>query len=352
MPNRIKVLGIGFVVAMVVLAACSSPITLPVGPTPIPTLIPAPMLLIGFEPVEAPPLVVESYPAGLPSAADGNTLYNEHCTSCHGEDGKGLLPNARDFGDVDYMRGETPAEFYTVITEGRGDEMPAFGEVLSSDERWDVVFYVWRFSTDEEALVHGREIYVSSCIACHGEDGQSMILGAANFSDPRFTSLQSPSDFYVAVTQGRGSMPAWQARLSQDDRWAVIDYLRAFNYDPQLVDDLALAELETDIAEVEGPDCSAYEELTNPFTWTDTEAVAAGEELFVNCAGCHGEDGTGEIPGVPDFTNPMVRNALLEDADKFLCSTAEGLNAMFGWKDVLTTEQMWQVLTYIASLSE
>ncbi len=352
MPNRIKVMAIGFVLTMTLVVACGSPITLPDGPTPIPTLIPAPMLFIGFEPVEAPQFIVESYPAGLPLAADGNTLYDEHCASCHGEDGKGLLPNARDFGDVDYMRGETPAEFYTVITEGRGDEMPAFGDVLTSDERWDVVFYVWRFSTDEETLVRGHEIYVSSCIACHGEDGQSMILGAANFSDPRFTSRQSPSDFYVAVTQGLGSMPAWQARLDQDDRWAVIDYLRAFNYDPKLAEDLALAQLEADITEEEGPDCSSYEELTNPFSWTDNEAIVAGEELYVNCAGCHGDDGTGEIPGVPDFTNPVVRNTLFEDADKYLCSTAEGIKAMFGWKDVLTTEQMWQVLTYVASLGE
>ena len=48
----------------------------------------------------------------------------------------------------------------------------------------------------------------------------------------------------------------------------------------------------------------------------------------------------------------MVRNILFEEADKYLCSTAEGINAMFGWKDVLTTEQMWQVLTYVASLGE
>jgi mono/diheme cytochrome c family protein len=31
---------------------------------------------------------------------------------------------------------------------------------------------------------------------------------------------------------------------------------------------------------------------------------------------------------------------------------AEGRQAMPGWKETLTAEQMWQVLTYIATLGE
>ena len=74
---------------------------------------------------------------------------------CHGEDGNGVVPGARNFGDLDYMRGETPASFYTAVTEGRG-EMQGFLDTLTSDELWDVVFYVWRFSTDAEKLALDR----------------------------------------------------------------------------------------------------------------------------------------------------------------------------------------------------
>lgn len=350
MLTRIKLLIALFGLAAIFLAACGSPSTLEEGPTPIPTLIPVQASLIRFEPTPTIVPFVESYPAGLPTAMNGQTLYSEHCANCHGVDGKGLLPNARDFGDVDYMRGETPAEFYTIITEGRGQEMPAFGDVLGSDERWDIVYYIWRFSTSQEVLRAGQEIYNSSCVACHGDDGQSMILGAANFSDPRFASHQSPSDFYVVTTQGKGSMPAWQARLSQDERWAVIDYLRTFSYDPLVAGEVVLAEEE--VSGAEGPDCSAYEGLTNPFEWDDGEAIAAGEELYVNCAGCHGDDGTGEIPGILDFTNPVLKGDLLENPDRYLCSISEGVGAMLGWKDTLTDEQIWQVLTYVATLGE
>jgi mono/diheme cytochrome c family protein len=349
---RFNVLAAFFGLSTIFLVACGNPSTLPEGLTPIPTLIPVHASFINIEPTPTTPPVVESYPAGLPSAMNGENLYAEHCANCHGVEGEGLLPNARDFGDVDYMRGETPAEFYTVITEGRGQEMPAFGDELTSDERWDVVYYIWRLSTSREMLLEGQEIYDSSCIACHGADGQSMILGAANFSDPRFAAHQSPSEYYVVTTQGKGSMPAWQARLSQDERWAVIDYLRTFNYDPTIVGEVALTEPETGISEPEGPDCSTYLDLTNPFDWDDPAAFAAGEELYANCVGCHGEDGTGEIPGIVDFTNPVVQGTLLDQPGQFLCITAEGKGAMLGWKDTLTTEQMWQVLTYIATLGQ
>jgi mono/diheme cytochrome c family protein len=350
MPTKKRFLAVGLILTLIILVACGDPSTLPEGPTPIPTLFPVAIPVINLQPTSLPVLLVESFPAGLPAASDGQASYNEHCASCHGDDGKGLQPNARDFGDLDYIRGETPAEFYAVISEGRGQEMPEFGSVLSSDERWDIVYYLWRFSTEQETLARGQDIYSSSCIACHGEDGQSMILGAANLSDPRFTSHQSPSDYYVIVTQGKGSMPAWQARLSQNDRWAVIDYLRAFNYDPNLVGEISLAEAE--LTQDAGPDCTPYEDLTNPFDWDDAEAITAGQELYVNCEGCHAEDGSGEIPGIIDFTNPLVRGDLLENANTYLCNTAEGFNAMLGWKDTLTNEQMWQILTYVADLGQ
>jgi mono/diheme cytochrome c family protein len=232
---------LGSIILIISLTACAPPQPLPAGPTPIPTLIPATIPPSNIKPTEVAIQVVESYPAGLPSASSGQDLYGVHCASCHGIDGNGLVPNARNFSDVDYMRGETPADFYVIITEGRQADMPAFGEELTSDERWAVVYYVWRFSTTADILQIGHEIYQSNCVSCHGEDGRSMILGAANFSDQRFMANKSPSDLYVSVTQGQGSMPAWQARLGQDDRWAVIDYIRTFTYAPQVGEEVAIS---------------------------------------------------------------------------------------------------------------
>jgi mono/diheme cytochrome c family protein len=297
----------------------------------------------------APSFTILSYPARLPSAALGQPLYQTHCARCHGPDGKGVVPGARNFGDLDYMRGETPAYFYAAVTEGRG-EMPSFKDRLASDQRWDVVFYVWRFSTSAETLALGQSLYETNCAACHGADGTGKVLGAADFTDLRLVDDRAPRDFYLTVTQGKGSMPAWQGRLSQDERWAVIDHLRTFSYDPALPGEVAV--VPTPVATAVEAACDpAYLSQSNPFAWDDATAIAAGQVIYDQaCAVCHGADGSGALPGIPDFTATQTQNALRANSGKFLCTVAEGRQAMPGWKERLTVEQMWQVLTYIASL--
>src|SRR3989304_1731340 len=95
------------------LAGCAGPRSLPSGPTPIPTLIPAtePSGPQGTTPTAS--FAILSYPAQLPSAGLGRPLYAANCATCHGAGGTGVVPGARNFNDLDYMRGETPAFFYT-----------------------------------------------------------------------------------------------------------------------------------------------------------------------------------------------------------------------------------------------
>lgn len=348
MRNEVKlILLFGVVVSA---SACAAPSNLPTGPTPIPTLIPATVPSVALGATPAPAFAIQSYPARLPSAALGRPLYQAHCATCHGEDGNGVVPGARNFGDLDYMRGETPASFYAAITEGRGD-MPAFRDTLTSDERWDVMFYVWRFSTSADTLAVGRHLYEANCVACHGADGTGEVLGAADFTDLRFVDDRAPRDFYLIVTQGKGSMPAWQGRLSQDDRWAVIDYLRAFSYDPALPGEVAAASPPPTAAATAC--ASTYLAQSNPFAWDDAAAIAAGQLTYAEaCAVCHGADGSGALPGAPDLSTAEAADELRSNAGEFLCIVAEGRNAMPGWKETLSAEQMWQVLTYIATLGE
>ncbi len=333
------------------LGACAAPQSLPAGPTPIPTLIPAtePASNIGVK--TAPSFIILSYPAGLPSASRGQALYQANCARCHGADGKGAVPGARNFNDLDYMRGENPGNFYTAVTEGRG-EMPTFKDTLTSDQRWDAVFYVWRFSTAAGTLASGKSLFETNCAACHGTDGTGKVLGAADFTDVRLVDSLAPRDLYLIVTQGKGSMPAWQGRLSQNDRWAVIDYLRTFTYDPALQGEVASVPAPTATASTAVCD-PTYLSQSNPFAWDDKAAITAGQAIFSqSCVMCHGKDGSGSLPGMPNFTTTQTQSALRTTAGEYLCVVAEGQNAMPAWKGTLTVNQMWQALTYIATLGK
>jgi mono/diheme cytochrome c family protein len=337
-------------ILILLLAACAAPHNLPAGPTPIPTLIPATEPASPLGATTAPVFTIQSYPARLPSAALGKLIYQNNCVDCHGVDGNGIVPGARNFGDLDYMRGESPAFFYTAVTEGRGD-MPSFRDRLTSDERWDVIFYVWRFSTNAETLALGQQLYQTNCAACHGEDGIGTVLGASDFTDLRIVDSRAPRDFYLTVTQGKGSMPAWQGRLSQDERWAVIDYLRTFSYDPALPEEVASANPTASSGESA---CDpALQSQSNPFAWNNAEAIDAGQAIYnQSCGMCHGADGTGSLAGTPDLTTTETQSLLRADNGEMLCVVAEGRDAMPGWKETLSVEQMWQVLTYIANLEQ
>jgi mono/diheme cytochrome c family protein len=216
--------------SLVVLAACNTPQPLPVAPTQIPTLPPATL----------PPAVTATpraaiagitFPTTPPSAAAGEAIYQAKCAACHGTDGKAQVAGARNFTDVDYMRAAAPAEFFRVTTKGK-EQMPAFEKDLSDAERWDVTYYLWHFAVPNAAIAKGKTIFEANCVSCHGADGKGVIPQAAPLNNTEYIASRPLSEFYQSVTGGKGIMPAWQDRLSSQDRWAAVEYVQTFGYKP------------------------------------------------------------------------------------------------------------------------
>ncbi len=350
MKIRKSTIGIGMclIVLGIGVTACAPPKTgLPQGPTAIPTLAPITEIAGQLESTPTQSFAHLSYPVRPPSALGGQEIYNTNCAQCHGVDGNGVVPAARNFRDLDYIRGETPASFFSAIAEGRG-EMPAFDNTLTSDEIWDSVFYVWRLSTDAETLTQGQQIFNENCASCHGEDGVGLVLGSTDFTDPRRIGHLAPRDLYLTITQGHGSMPAWQSRLSQDERWDVIDYLRTFTYDPALAEEVVSIAPQTPTSIPAA--CDTVQE--HPLTWEDRTAIEAGQVIYeAQCALCHGQDGSGGLPDTPDFTSREVQDKLHESPGDFYCAISEGMGAMPSFGNQLSQESSWQILTYLGSLA-
>ena len=336
----LMVLGIG-------VAACAPPKAgLPQGPTAIPTLAPITEIAGQLESTPTQSFTHLSYPARPPSALSGQGIYNTSCAQCHGVDGNGVVPAARNFRDLDYVRGETPASFFSAIAEGRED-MPAFDNMLTSDEIWDSVFYIWRLSTDAETLAQGKQIFDDNCASCHGGDGSGLDLGSSDFTNPQQTWHLAPRDFYHTITQGHGSMPAWQSSLGQDERWDVIDYLITFTYDPALDEEVVSVVPQTPTAAPAA--CDPGQE--NPLAWEDRSAIEVGRATYVDqCALCHGQDGSGGLPNTPDFTSVEVQDTLHESPGRFFCALDEGVGTMPSFGNKLSQDSLWQVLTYLGSL--
>ena len=221
-------------VALVALVAaitgCGNPQPLPVAPTPIPTLAPATLPAPGA-PTAPPEAANIVFPIAPPDANAGAPVYQSKCAGCHGADGKGAVQGARDFTDVDYMRAAAPVGFYSSITNGKG-QMPAFKDGLTDSDRWNATYYLWHFSVPKEELDKGQQSFEANCVACHGVDGKGALPQAPNLTDPKFISSAASDQFFKSVSGGKGIMPAWQDRLSAEERWAAVEYARAFAYQP------------------------------------------------------------------------------------------------------------------------
>ena len=92
-------------------------------------------------------LAGEPPPADAASIAAGKVLFQRHCTSCHGEDGRAqvdVISDATDLTDPEaYYSGSTPAEMFTSIRDGAGVSMPPFSfELKDEADIWHLVHFV------------------------------------------------------------------------------------------------------------------------------------------------------------------------------------------------------------------
>ena len=91
-----------------------------------------------------------------------------------------------------------------------------------------VTFVVLLFANEPddapEPTSLGAQVYADNCAGCHGADGG----GGVGPSLLRITDvLPNEADEIAVVTDGRGSMPAWDGRLSADEIRAVVAYTRS-----------------------------------------------------------------------------------------------------------------------------
>lgn len=205
------IIGLGFL-----LAACN--FTMAADITPPPNYVPPTMA----------PTMGPLFPAQSPSTENGALIFVEKCAGCHGATGLGdgeqgiqLGVPVPAFGLPEVARPASPAQWYTVVTQGNMARfMPPFAS-LNDQQRWDVVAYAMTLHMTEEDLAQGQELFEANCANCSTEF----------FMDQVNMSALSEVELARIVKEGNDQIPAFGATLSEDEVWAVTAYLRTLSFD-------------------------------------------------------------------------------------------------------------------------
>lgn len=190
--------------------------------------------------------------SSLQAKPNGEQLYSNHCSACHGANGDGGVGVPLSLPDFQY--GVTNDYLEKTIRLGRpGRIMPAFTK-LSNIEIKAIVKHIrtwapgkpFKYSNKKinGNVKHGKEIYAKSCAACHGATGQGGKGTGVTFSRPRDLPVIAPAlnnpgflasapDLMIktVLMNGREGTPMLsflKQGLSEKDIDDVVTYVRSF----------------------------------------------------------------------------------------------------------------------------
>ena len=206
----------------------------------------------------------------------GKVIYRRFCISCHGIDGDGRGPAAaqlelppRDLTRGVYRYRSTPSgslpldsDLMRSVLEGMpGTPMPAFRDLLSAQEAWDVVAWVRHYSPrfekeapeepievpaplpySPESVGRGRAVYERlQCGKCHGQSGrgdgwakademkddEGRVVRARDFTRGIYRSGNTRQDLWRAMVTGLDGtpMPSYEGSAAPEELSDLVNYL-------------------------------------------------------------------------------------------------------------------------------
>lgn len=89
-------------------------------------------------------------------------------------------------------------------------------------------------ATSDASTKAGMTLYVKTCAACHGKTGlgdgpKSKALKTVpnSFAAADYQSQTDGEQFYK-TKMGRGDMPKYEGKMSDEDIWNLVNYMRTF----------------------------------------------------------------------------------------------------------------------------
>ena len=253
------------------------------------------------------------------TAPEGEALYSEYCSACHGE----RIPSAATVEEASEI----------IATGGAHETMPIWGEILTPEQLDALAEYTLVASSGSSIQV-GLTLYGQNCAGCHGDFGEGGQNPArqgdiiAPISTAEYLHTRDDYTLYAIIANGQpnfGMSPFGTANggpLDDDQVNAIVAYIRSWEANPP----------------VEMP----------PEFEANTVTITP-EELFATiCTQCHGPAGEG---GLGPALSDSAYQAETTDEEIF-ASISEGHpgTSMIAWGDILPAEQITALVEFIRQL--
>lgn len=239
----------------------------------------------------------------------------------------GLLHLALAAGIAVLLSAPVAAMGAWMIREGQQQRRAELAAVEASQHAHELLVAAAPGAVVDTALAaHGREVFMTTCVACHGASGTGVAGLGKNLVESDFVAVQSDDALRAFILKGRtgpvGLMPAKGGRedLTDADIGAVAVYLRG------LQDPRRMPVLPEYVAAKPAPVTADEKAAALAAAGGDEELaefIASGRKIYSStCIACHGKDGAGiQGNGKALANNPFVQSL---DDDALLAFVQSG----------------------------
>lgn len=155
--------------------------------------------------------------------------YAGHLFSGDSEGQRATMENLRGKGSVNGIAVPINGSVPYYYTDTEEERMRATNELIENP-----------FPISEEGLAQGKELYNIYCGICHGEKGDGLGYIVNEEENPNVKYPAAPANFiagdllgasngryYHAIMYGKNVMGAYKDKLSYEERWQVIHWIRS-----------------------------------------------------------------------------------------------------------------------------
>ena len=284
---------------------------------------------------------VEDLAKDTDALAIGRRIFLQNCAVCHATDAGGTPGNYPNLTDKDWIWGGTPENIINTITNGHTGAMPAGGALISvtpgqapsaedQQKLEDVSNYILAlggYEHDQALAEKGKELYGTSCVACHGPDGKgNPIIGGINLADQTWLYAEDSEDPAALKTfiqnqiqhPRNNVMPAWKDILGEAKIKVVAAYVYSLSQDESEADNSAEEEKTATPAaagEAEKPAAEATATAAET-TATTSAAEKSAAEATATAAEAAATTSAAEKPGAETTATAAEAAATTSAAEK------------------------------------